>query len=99
MTSKDCRLRHFNSSYIALNRTTARKRPLYCCANPVTCVANRYGATKYKHSSLLLARLTSAFVGSFRHDTVETRFLHGVTRHNIISYTINAQNTHVHTLC
>jgi hypothetical protein len=84
--------RQFNSSYTALNRTTAGKRPLYCCANGVTCVANRCGATKYKHS-LLLARLTSAFFGfrrlssalfgSLRHGTVETRFLHSVTRHNI----------------
>jgi hypothetical protein len=42
----------------------------------------------------LLARLTSAFFGfrrlssaffrSLRHGTVETRFLHGVTRHNIL---------------
>jgi hypothetical protein len=29
-------------------------------------------------------RLSSAFFGSLRHGTVETRFLHGVTRHNII---------------
>jgi hypothetical protein len=49
---------------------------------------------KYKHSSLLLARLTSAFFGfhrlssdffgSLRHGTLETRFLHGVACHNII---------------
>jgi hypothetical protein len=80
---KNWLLRHFSSSYIALNRTTARKRPRYCCANRVTCVANRCGATKYKHSSHLLARLTSAFFGSLGHGTGETRFLHGVTRHNI----------------
>jgi hypothetical protein len=54
------------------------------CANRVTCVANRCGATKYKRSSLLLARHTSAFFDSFRHGTVETRFLHGVTRHNML---------------
>jgi hypothetical protein len=40
----------------------------------------------YKHSSLLLARLTSAFFGSLRHGTVETRSLHGVTRHTIYIY-------------
>jgi hypothetical protein len=56
-------LRHSSSSYIVLNRTTVGKRPLYCCANRITCVANRCGATKYKHSSLLLARLTSALFG------------------------------------
>jgi hypothetical protein len=59
-------------------------------------VANPCGATKYKHSSLLLARLTSAFFGflrlswalfgSLRHGTVETRFLHGVRRHNIFKF-------------
>jgi hypothetical protein len=53
-------------------------------ANRVRCVANRCGATKYKHSSLLLARLTSALFGFLRHGTVETRFLHGVTRHSIL---------------
>jgi hypothetical protein len=41
----------------------------YCCANRVTCVTNRCGATKYKHSSLSWLgslRLSSAFVGSLR---------------------------------
>jgi hypothetical protein len=59
-------LRHSSSSYIALNHTTAGKSPLYCCANRVMCVANRCGATKYKHFSLLLARLTSALFGFLR---------------------------------